>query len=94
MATTLAGMFPQNTINITAEFVEAYLAEAGFNPADFNTGYLTRIWQEASERGLNFNAEYNIIRDSILADDDDVFVQALNTFDWPDAHTVYEKYFA
>ena len=91
MATTLKDMFPTTTICITTEFVESYLGEAGFNPADFNVSYLARIWREAVSRGIKFDAGYHITVDSISADNG-AFVQALNTFDWPEPLDVYTKY--
>lgn len=93
MATTFKEIFPTTTIRITSEFVEFYLGEAGFNPADFSVNYLARIWREALARGLKFDAGYHITADSINSDDDDVFCQALNTFDWPEPQQVYEKFY-
>lgn len=92
MATTLKDMFPTTTICITTEFVESYLGEAGFNPADFNVSYLSRIWREAVARGIEFDAAKHITADSVRSDDDEVFCQALNTFDWPEPLDVYTKY--
>lgn len=92
MATTLKDMFPTTTICITTEFVESYLGEAGFNPADFNISYLARIWREAVERGITFDAGQHITADSLRSNDDEVFMQALNTFDWPEQLDVYAKY--
>lgn len=91
MATTLKDMFPTPTICITTEFVESYLGEAGFNPADFNISYLARIWREAVARGITFDAGQHITADSIRTSDYEVFMQALNTFDWPDPQYVCEK---
>lgn len=92
MATTLKDMFPTPTICITTEFVESYLGEAGFNPADFNISYLARIWREAVSRGITFDAGQHITADSIRGNDYEVFFQALNTFDWPEPLDVYTKY--
>lgn len=92
MATTLKDMFPTTTICITTGFVESYLGEAGFNPADFNISYLARIWREAVERGVTFDAGQHITADSLRSNDDEVFMQALNTFDWPEQLDVYAKY--
>ena len=92
MATTLKDMFPTPTICITTEFVESYLGEAGFNPADFNVSYLALIWREAVSRGITFDAGQHITEDSIRNNDYEVFFQALNTFDWPGPLDVYTKY--
>ena len=91
-ASLIETAFPTTKVRITEEFVEFYLAEAGFNPADFNTNYLARIWREAVERGVTFNAGHHITADSINAADEDVFCQALNTFDWPEPRDVYAKF--
>lgn len=92
MATMFKEIVPTTTIRITQEFVEFYLSEAGFNPTDFNIDYLTHIWREAAERGVKFDIGYQITADSVNADDD-VFCQALNTFDWPETQAVFEKFY-
>lgn len=91
-ASLIETAFPTTKVRVTENFVEFYLAEAGFNPADFNTNYLARIWREAVERGVIFNAGQHITYDSVNSSDDEVFCQAMNTFDWPEPRDVYEKF--
>lgn len=78
-------------IPVNVDFVDFYLQQAGFDPADFNTGYLARIWNEAVERGIDFDIAYAIVTDSIRSDDG-VFIQAINTHIWPDVKQTYREF--